>query len=72
MTFNEVTSHPVTMFSEEEREILRKLSSTMNKIDELNQAIQRLSDKLDDAKYTTIKFNEEAKKFDWGKETQKD
>ena len=51
-----------------EREILRKLSSTMNKIDELNQAIQRLSDKLDDAKYVTIKFNEEAKKFDWDKD----
>ena len=60
------------IFSEEEREILRKLSSTMNKIDELNQAIQRLSDKLDDAKYVTTKFNEEAKKFDWDKETQKD
>lgn len=44
----------------------------MNKIDELNQAIQRLSDKLDDAKYVMIKFNGEAKKFDWDKETQKD
>ena len=59
-------------FTEEEREILRKLSSTMNKFDELNQAIQRLSDKLDDAKYVTTKFNEEAKKFDWEKESQKD
>jgi chaperonin cofactor prefoldin len=59
---------PKSQFNAEEIEVLRKYSSLMNKMDELNFAIQRLTDKLDDAKYATIELNKVADKFDWEKE----
>ena len=46
-----------SQFNAEELEVLRKYSSLMNKMDELNFAIQRLTDKLDEAKYATIELN---------------
>lgn len=59
---------PKSQFNAEELEVLRKYSSLMNKMDELNFAIQRLTDKLDKAKYATIELNKEADKFDWEKD----
>ena len=59
---------PKSQFNAEEIEVLRKYSSLMNKMDELNFAIQRLTDKLDKAKHATIELNKVADKFDWEKE----
>ena len=68
MTNNEALGEAQAMFNEEARRVIRSISSLMNKMDEMNFAIQRLTDKLDDARYTTIEFNRVADKLGWEKE----
>lgn len=68
MTNNEALGEAQAMFNEEARRVIRSISSLMNKMDELNFAIQRMTDKLDDAKYATIELNKVADKLDWEKE----
>ena len=68
MTNNEALGEAQAMFNEEARRVIRSISSLMNKMDELNFAIQRMTDKLDDAKYATIELNKVVSKIDWEKE----